>query len=92
VSCAVCYHSLGLVEKDAGYYTLAEQRFRTALAIRPTYTQAHLSLADVLQEMGRHDEALTALADAERARPNDPELRAELAQIRAAALRRAGRT
>jgi tetratricopeptide (TPR) repeat protein len=92
VSCAVCRHGLGVAERDAGHYPTAEQEFRTALAIRPTYTQAHLSLADLLQRTGRHDEALNVLADVERAHPDDPALLAELAQVRAAALKRAGRS
>jgi tetratricopeptide (TPR) repeat protein len=92
VSCAVCYHGMGLVERDAGRYPIAERDLRTALEIRPTYAQAHLSLVDVLQRMGRHDEALAVLAEAERIRPDDREWLAELAQVRATALKRAGRS
>jgi hypothetical protein len=91
-ACAVCHHGFGLAWKDVGHYAIAEQEFRTALTIRPTYTHAYLSLADVLQRQGRHDEALAVLADAERMHRDDPELLAELAQVRAAALRRAGRS
>jgi hypothetical protein len=91
-TCAVCHHGLGLVEKDLGRYAIAEQEVRTALAIRPTYAQARLTLINVLQRQGRHDDALAVLADAERIYRDDPELQAVLAQVRAAALKRAGRS
>lgn len=54
---------------DAGSLSLAEQLLRSALALDPAHWLANYTLAVVLQDGGRHDEALPLYAQAVAARP-----------------------
>ena len=47
----------------------AEQEYKTALALNPSYATAHLRYAELLSSLGRHDEAV---AEIRRARELDP--------------------
>jgi TolB-like protein/DNA-binding winged helix-turn-helix (wHTH) protein/Flp pilus assembly protein TadD len=47
----------------------AEREYKTALALNPSYATAHLRYAELLSNLGRHDEAL---AEIRRARELDP--------------------
>lgn len=55
---------------DAGSLALAEQLLRSALAINPAHWLANYTLAVVLQDGGRHDEAVPLYSTAVASRPD----------------------
>lgn len=62
---AYCAELLGDHANHAGDYTVAESRYRQALALRPdmnaTTGEVHVGLAETLTAQGRYDEAIAAL-------------------------------
>ena len=56
----------GVVEGSRGRWRQAIGHFRRAVELAPGLARAHLALGRSLAEAGRHDEARTAIADAER--------------------------
>ncbi len=53
-------YTIGLIEHHRGNYRQAVEQFARALAIHPEYTEALLSQAITLNDMGRYDEARAA--------------------------------
>jgi Tfp pilus assembly protein PilF len=51
-------NSLGVAHGEASELTEAEQAFRRALKLKPSYAEAHYNLARVLRRQGRLDDAL----------------------------------
>lgn len=51
------WHNLGNLQAEQRRFADAEAAFRKALAIEPDYADAHYALADVLEQVGRCDEA-----------------------------------
>lgn len=47
----------------------AEQEYKSAIALNPSYATAHQWYAELLSAMGRHDEALTSIARAQELDP-----------------------
>lgn len=79
------YHYMGEVYQKLLLVDEAEQSYRQALAVRPSYSPSAKSLAMLLYEAGRYEEAVALLEDLRSRRPNDSFVLAELA-INATAL------
>ncbi|MGP8077691.1 MAG: tetratricopeptide repeat protein [Thermoplasmata archaeon] len=62
---AEAHTSLGMFHWDGFEYNAAEKEFKLALSLNPSYSQAHLWYAGLLQDEGRVDEALVECALAE---------------------------
>jgi protein O-GlcNAc transferase len=52
-------HKLGLAQKKAGDMKMAVDYYRSSLAIKPDFVEAHYSLGEVLQELGDLSGAFT---------------------------------
>jgi tetratricopeptide (TPR) repeat protein len=78
---------LGLAEASVRHYAEAEAAYRQALANDPTYLAAYLELGMLLENLNRVDDLVALVAAAEANGAGE----AELAFIRAWALRRQGR-
>ena len=63
---ATMLYRAGVVEGSRGRWGNAIDRFRQSVDLAPGLARAHLALGRSLAEAGRHDEARSALADAER--------------------------
>lgn len=50
-------------------WELADQEFRRAIALSPSYAEAHRLYAEFLSEMGRHDQAVTEIQAAQELDP-----------------------
>jgi len=62
-------NSLGIAHSENQEVDAAEDAFRRALKVRPTYAEAHYNLAKLLRQQGRLDQAL---AEYERAHALEP--------------------
>ena len=51
-------NSLGIAHSENQEVEAAEDAFRRALKVRPTYAEAHYNLAKLLRQQGRLDQAL----------------------------------
>lgn len=68
----------GVQEALAGNYDPAYSHLQRALALSPSFFEAHLGLANTLQSMGRAAEALEYYRFAAELQPNDPVLHCNL--------------
>ncbi|MEM1249617.1 MAG: tetratricopeptide repeat protein [Acidobacteriota bacterium] len=73
--------SLGRLSLSEGLLDVAEERFREAVAIDPESAAAHRSLAGVLQQSGRIDDALVSLERAIELEPDRAGVRYGAAQL-----------
>jgi Flp pilus assembly protein TadD len=73
------YHFLGEIYQKLEYWQQAEQFYRQALSVKPTYTLSRKSLAVVLYETGRYEEATAVLRALREDRPEDTFVLGELA-------------
>jgi tetratricopeptide (TPR) repeat protein len=71
----------GLAELDA-----AEARYRAAIALHPSVAAYHLSLAEILEQKGKTEQAITHLREAQTIAPQDAEVARLIAEAEAAAL------
>ena len=55
--------------------------FRTAVACKPDYADAHVNLGDLLVQAGKGAEALPHLRDAAQLEPRDPRAKKLLGQL-----------
>ena len=62
-------------------FPLAEQEYRRAIELNPSYPQAHQFYAYVLMAMGRPEESLRQVAEAERLDPLSSRIRADQAYM-----------
>jgi tetratricopeptide (TPR) repeat protein len=79
------HHGLGKIHGKLFLTEKAEAAYRRALALDPAFRPSKESLAMLLHEKGRYDEAVNLLRELERETPDEPFVWAELA-INAAAL------
>src|SRR6185503_4242961 len=56
---AVLYLNLGVLNDEAGYAAIAANFYEDAIALQPSYLQAHINLANARMKTGRLDEAAT---------------------------------
>ncbi len=63
---------LGKLEAQRGRWQEAEAAIRDSIARRSDHAPAHLEMAQVLQELGKTDDAITHLREACRLAPKDP--------------------
>ena len=54
---AMAWHNLGSVNAALGEWSEAENALCTALSLVPTFADSHLTLSEVLRNLGRHAEA-----------------------------------
>ncbi|HUP25095.1 MAG TPA: tetratricopeptide repeat protein [Thermoanaerobaculia bacterium] len=80
--------ALGRIALGEGELAVAEERFRRALAQDPLSAAAHRSLAGVLQQQGREEEAVAAYEEAVRLEPEVAGLRYFLAELYVERVRR----
>jgi tetratricopeptide (TPR) repeat protein len=73
--------ALGRIALGEGELAVAEERFRAALAQDPQSAAAHRSLASVLQQQDRREEAFAAYEEAVRLEPDNAGLRYFLAEL-----------
>jgi Flp pilus assembly protein TadD len=70
---ALAHNALGITELENGHLERAQAEEEEALRIWPSYSEAHLNLAAVLDRERRNSEALTHYKEAARLRPADAE-------------------
>ena len=73
--------ALGRIALGEGEVAIAEERFRKAIAQDPASAAARRSLASVLQQQGRHEEALAEYEEAVRLEPEVAGLRYFVAEL-----------
>jgi protein O-mannosyl-transferase len=56
---AVLYLNLGVLNDEEGYARIASDFYEGAIALRPSYLQAHINLANAYLKTGRLDDAAT---------------------------------
>ena len=56
---AVLYLNLGVMNDEAGYALIASEYYEDAIALQPSYLQAHINLANAYMKTGRLDDAAT---------------------------------
>jgi adenylate cyclase len=71
-SIAEAHASLALIRWENFEWKAAEEEFKQALSLNPSYSLAHIWYAALLEDEARADEALRELALAERADPLSP--------------------
>ena len=74
-------NNLGVALGELGEFAEAEQAFRRALKVKPTYAEGHFNLGKALHKLGRLDEALRAFERAYAIDANFPGLCASLCQM-----------
>ncbi len=82
----VTYNDLGIAlarQDDQELRDEAVTRFRQAIAMAPTFADAHGNLATVLQQRGELDEAIPLFEEAVRLAPDNEEMRSRLRSARA---------
>ena len=62
---------MGNLLRRTGDLTGAVQQYRWALALRPTFTEAHTNLGSLYADQGKFDEARASLEEALRIDPDD---------------------
>jgi predicted CXXCH cytochrome family protein len=77
-------YALGNLLRRSGDLTEAIRQYRRALALRPTYTDAHINLGSIYADQARFDEALAALEQALRIDPSADEAHNNLGRVFAA--------
>lgn len=65
---------LGVAQRRLGWLEEAEARFRRALTIEPTFSDAYANRALTLQDLARYDEALAVAREGRVHAPDDPDL------------------
>ena len=76
------WDALGRVLEETGRLPEAAGAYARAIEIDPTYVEARHDLGVVLAMGGRYDDALRELQAAQRLRPDDPRIAANLARVR----------
>jgi tetratricopeptide (TPR) repeat protein len=74
------YNNFGNVLNAQGRLEEAQKQFRQALALRPSYAEAHFNLANTLLSQGRTDEAIMYYQQAVELVPRFPRAHFQLAQ------------
>ena len=64
------HNNLGNVYKKLGDYPLAAESYKTALHLQPQLPEVHFNLGSVLRMDEKYHEALTALSDAIKLKPD----------------------
>jgi len=72
---------LGFIEGHRGHSDLAEERYRSALALNPDQLEALLGLGAILRDRGEYEKAAELYARASRTDPLDESIHFRLAQI-----------
>jgi len=80
---ATMLYRAGVVEGSRGRWETAIGHFRQAVGLAPGLARAHLALGRSLAEAGRHDEARTALAAAERLGAESADIASARRRVRA---------
>lgn len=77
-------YALGNLLRRSGDLTAALRQYRWALALRPTYAQAHTNLGSLYADQGKLDEARASLEEALRIDPSADEAHNNLGRVFAA--------
>jgi Tfp pilus assembly protein PilF len=90
--CAMCRSNFAVTLADRGELEEAERELRTAIVLRPAFSQPRANLGSVLFELGlvstragRHDDAVRYFTEAVMLLPEYPGIPRKLAEARAAA-------
>ena len=69
------YRDIALVQAGQGRHAEAVENFRRAIALEPSFTEAHTGLGIALIRLRRYDEALVVLRTVEQAQPRSARAR-----------------
>ncbi len=75
-------HKLGVAQKNAGDIKMAVAYYRSSLAIKPDFVDAHYNLGEALQQQGELSEAVASYQKALEFNPQHREARMNLEQIK----------
>lgn len=78
-NCSICHINLGVSLYNRKLYALAQERFETALGLRPDRVRTHGNMGLVMLATGRPAEAATHFGQVLKAYPHDTETRVNLA-------------
>jgi tetratricopeptide (TPR) repeat protein len=74
-------YNLGLARLYQGQFEAAREAFAAVIELEPEFADAHLRLAECCVQLGRREEALTALQRAAELAPSDAKIREALQRL-----------